>query len=176
MSNKRVIYALYNDDEVVLNVCKDLVAKGIFVRDVYSPFPIHGIDPVIGIKKTRLGIMAFIYGMTGVLLALAGTYYMMIIDWPLIVGGKPNFTLADNIPAFVPILFEFGVLCAAHLMAITFLIRCGTIPFAKAKNPFPETTNDHFAIEIREEDNASKDLNEIMEFLKSKGAVKIQQK
>jgi hypothetical protein len=174
--SKKIIYALFNDDEVVLDVCKELVSKGVFVRDVYSPFPIHGLDPVIGIKKTRLGIMSFIYGMMGVTLALTGMYYMMIYDWPMIIGGKPNFTFIENLPAFIPVTFEFGVLCAAHLMAITFLIRSKVLPFSKARNPFPETTNDHFAVEIREEDNHGVNMDEVLEILKNKGAVKIEQK
>ena len=60
---------MYDDDEVLKDGAKKLVSKGVKVSEVFSPFPIHGIDPIIGIKNTRLGIMAFIYGLTGLTLA-----------------------------------------------------------------------------------------------------------
>jgi len=152
MSDK-AIYAIYDDDYVLLESAKHLVAKGIHIRDVFSPFPIHGLDPVIGLKPTRLAITAFIYGMTGVALAILGMWYMMIQDWPLNIGGKPNFSLIDNIPSFVPVIFEFGVLCAAHLMSITYLLRNWTLPGFKARNPYPRTTDDRFVMEIHAVDS-----------------------
>ncbi len=72
---------------------KQLVAKGIRVKDVYSPFPVHGIDPIIGVKRTRLAIASFMYATTGHALALFGMWYFMIQDWPMNIGGKPSFQL-----------------------------------------------------------------------------------
>ena len=72
MSN---IYAMYDDDATLLHGAEILVAKGVHIKEVFSPFPIHGIDPVIGVRKTRLAICAFIYGLTGMSLALIGMYY-----------------------------------------------------------------------------------------------------
>ena len=57
---EKVIYAMYDDDDVLKDGAKKLVAKGVKVADVFSPFPIHGIGPIIGVKHTRLGIMAFV--------------------------------------------------------------------------------------------------------------------
>ena len=119
----RIFYAMYDDDDVLKDGAKKLVALGIKVNEVFSPFPIHGIDPIIGVKHTRLGIMAFLYGLTGLLLATLGMRYFMVVDWPMNIGGKPNFTYLDNLLAFVPVTFEFTVLCAAHLMSITYLLR-----------------------------------------------------
>ena len=59
----KVIYAMYDDDDVLKDGAKMLVGKGVHVADVYSPFPIHGIDPIIGVKHTRLGINAFLYAL-----------------------------------------------------------------------------------------------------------------
>ena len=59
MSDK-VMYAMYDDDEVLKDGAKKLVANGVKISEVFSPFPVHGIDPIIGVKNTRLGIMAFI--------------------------------------------------------------------------------------------------------------------
>ena len=152
MSDK-TIYAIYDDDYVLLESAKHLVAKGVHIRDVFSPFPIHGLDPGIGLKRTRLAICAFIYGMIGVSLALTGMWFFMIHDWPLNIGGKPNFSLFTNIPTFVPVTFEFGVLCAGHGMAITYLLRNWTLPGFKGKNPYPRTTDDQFVMEIHASDS-----------------------
>jgi len=152
MSDK-VLYVMYDDDEVLKNSAKKLVANGIKISEVFSPFPIHGIDPIIGIKNTRLGIMAFLYGLTGLTLATVGMRYFMIVDWPMNIGGKPNFSYLDNMLAFVPISFEFTVMCAAHGMAITYLLRNKTLPGMPAQNPDPRTTDDKFVMEIRMSEN-----------------------
>lgn len=166
------IYALYNDDHVVYEGAKKLVNKGVKIKDVFSPFPIHGIDPIIGVRKTRLAICAFIYGLTGMSLAILGMWYFMIEDWPMNIGGKPNFTLLQNLPAFVPVIFEITVLCTAHGMILTYFIRNETLPGMKAKNPDPRTTDDMFAVEI-ELDYQPLTEEELVAYLKETGAVEI---
>jgi len=152
-STKKVFHVMYDDDDKLMAAAKALVAKGIRIKDVYSPFPVHGIDPVIGIKRTRLAIASFMYAMTGTSLALLGMWYFMIQDWPMNIGGKPSFSLIENLPAFVPVTFEFTVLCGAHGMAITYLLRNGTLPGMPASNPDPRTTDDKFVLEILTEEN-----------------------
>ncbi len=166
------IYALYNDDHVVYEGAKKLVKKGVKIKDVFSPFPIHGIDPIIGVRKTRLAICAFIYGLTGMSLAILGMWYFMIEDWPMNIGGKPNFTLLQNLPAFVPVIFEITVLCTAHGMILTYFLRNETLPGMKAKNPDPRTTDDMFAVEI-ELDHQPLTEDELVAYLKETGAVEI---
>jgi hypothetical protein len=168
MSDK-VIFATYTDEEVLKDGAKKLVSKGIKINEVFSPFPIHGIDPIIGIKNTRLGIMAFLYGLTGLTLATVGMRYMMIVDWPMNIGGKPNFSYLDNILAFIPITFEFTVMCAAHGMAITYLLKNKTLPGMPAQNPYPSTTDDRFVIEIRVSENANYTSEDIQNLVKETG-------
>lgn len=170
MSNS--IYALYNDDHVVYEGAKKLVAKGIKVKDVFSPFPIHGIDPIIGVRKTRLAICGFIYGLIGMSLALLGMWYFMIHDWPMNIGGKPNYSLLQNLPAFIPVIFEITVLLTAHGMILTMFARNQTLPGMKAFNPDPRTTDDMFAVEL-DLDNQPFNEHELVEFLKETGAVEI---
>ena len=153
-STKKVFHVMYDDDDKLMAAAKALVAKGIRIKDVYSPFPVHGIDPVIGIKRTRLAIASFMYAMTGTSLALFGMWYFMIQDWPMNIGGKPSFSLIENLPAFVPVTFEFTVLCGAHGMAITYLLRNGTLPGMPASNPDPRTTDDKFVVEITTDNNS----------------------
>ena len=150
----KIFHVMYDDDAKVMTAASALVGQGIRVKDVYSPFPIHGIDPVIGIKRTRLAICSFMYAMTGTSLALLGMWYFMIQDWPMNIGGKPSFTLLENVTAFIPVTFEFSVLCGAHGMAITYLLRNGTLPGMPASNPDPRTTDDKFVVEITTDNNS----------------------
>jgi hypothetical protein len=172
----KVIYAMYDDDDVLKDGAKKLVSKGVKVTEVFSPFPIHGIDPIIGIENTRLGIMAFIYGLTGLTLATLGMRYFMIVYWPMNIGGKPNFSYLENILSFVPISFEFTVLCAAHGMAITYFLRNKTLQGMPAQNPDPRTTDDRFVIELRTSENSQFTAKELEAMIKDTGIVELDQK
>jgi hypothetical protein len=176
MAAERKLYGLYNDDHVMVEGAKTLVGNGVHINDAYSPFPVHGIDRVIGVKWTRIAICAFLYGITGALLAVVGTYYFMIVDWPMDIGGKPNWYFYQNLPAFIPIIFEFAVLCAAHGMALTYFARNNTWPGAKASNPDPRTTDDHFALEIVPSQNTSVKHAELVDMLKKTGTVEVFEK
>lgn len=173
---EKVIYAMYDDDDVLKDGAKKLVAKGVKVADVFSPFPIHGIDPIIGVKQTRLGIMAFLYGLTGTTLATVGMNYFMIQDWNMNIGGKPSMSYLDNVLAFIPITFEFTVLCAAHGMAITYLLLNKTLPGMPATNPDPRTTDDKFVMELRLSDNGQFSEGELMAMLNETGVIEVDQK
>ncbi len=159
--SKKVFHIMFDDEEVLMHDAEKLVEKGIRVKDVYSPFPIHGLDPIIGVKRTRLAIASFMYATAGTSLALLGMWYFMISDWPMNIGGKPSFTLIQNLPAFIPVTFEFSVLCAAHGMAITYLLRNGTLPGMPASNPDPRTTDDKFVMEITTDQNSQFSAEEI---------------
>ena len=175
MSDK-VIYVMFDDDGALKDGAKKLVSKGVKISEVFSPFPIHGIDPIIGVKQTRLGIMAFLYGLTGLTLATIGMRYFMVVDWPMNIGGKPNFSYLQNILAFIPISFEFTVLCAAHGMAITYLLLNKTLPGMPAQNPDPRTTDDKFVMEIRLSDNSSMTEADLDAVIKETGFIEIDKK
>ncbi len=170
------IYGLYNDDEVVSLAAKQAVDSGLKVSDVYSPFPIHGIEKIVGIAWTRLAICAFIFGLSGLIIGISFMWWVMGIDWPMIIGGKPNFSLIEGLPAYIPIAFEFTVLCAAHGMAITYFIRNWTFPGAVARNPDPRTTDDCFAMEIDPIYNQNFTKNQIIDLFKTTGAFEIFEK
>lgn len=173
---EKVIYAMYDDDDVLKDGAKKLVSKGVKIAEVFSPFPIHGIDPIIGVKNTRLGIMAFLYGLTGLTIATLGMRYFMVVDWPMNIGGKPNFSYLENILAFIPITFEFTVLCAAHGMAITYMLVNKTLPGMPAQNPDPRTTDDKFVMELRLSENHKFSAEELEKMLKDTGVIELDQK
>ena len=160
MSSSKVIHAFYNDDEVVLDAVKKVKAANHHIEEVFCPFPVHGLDKAMGLAPTRIAITAFIYGVIGLGMAIWLTYYTMIADWPQDIGGKPSFSWAENMPAFVPIMFELTVFFAAHLMVITFYMRSRIWPFKKAENPDPRTTDDHFLMEIELLDNEEELIEE----------------
>ncbi|HEY1039209.1 MAG TPA: DUF3341 domain-containing protein [Bacteroidia bacterium] len=162
MVTKQVIHGIYDDEVPMLEGCKKLRAQGIRIKDVFTPFPIHGIDPIIGVPRTRLAICAFIYGLTGASLATWMMWYMMVTDWPTDIGGKPSFEYFMAVPAFIPITFESTVFCAAHGLALTYLLRCWLVPGAKAKNPDPRTTDDKFMIYLELNDEQSVKASEIL--------------
>lgn len=160
--SKVVIHAIYDDEEPLMESAKQLRSQGFSIKDVFSPFPIHGIDSVIGVPRTRLAICSFLYGITGTSLATLMMWYMMIHDWPTNIGGKPSFAYYMNVPAFIPITFEATVFCAAHGMALTFFLRSWLIPGAKAKNPDPRTTDDKFMMVIETEEGLKSDIESIL--------------
>tara|TARA_B110000091_G_scaffold150925_1_gene160635 strand:+ start:288 stop:815 length:528 start_codon:yes stop_codon:yes gene_type:complete len=169
MESSKVIHAFYTDDEVLLDAVKTVKAAHHHIEEVFCPFPVHGLDKAMGLSPTRLAITAFMYGITGLGFAIWMTNYMMIDDWPQDIGGKPSFSWVENMPAFVPIMFELTVFFAAHLMVITFYMRSRIWPFKDAENPDPRTTDDHFLMEIPVHNNEA----ELTSLLSETGAVEI---
>ena len=143
MSNK-VIYAIYNDDDTLMDAVKKTRAAHHHIEEVFTPFPVHGLDKAMGIAPTRLAICAFIYGLCGLSF---GTW----------------------MPAFVPIMFEETVFFAAHLMVITFYMRSRLWPFKQAENPDVRTTDDHFLMEVAVNNNEK----ELVSFFENTGAVEV---
>lgn len=172
MSNTTTIYGIFDDEEVLLSSVKEIRSKEIEIKEVYSPFPVHGLDKALGLKETRMAITAFIYGCIGISLAALMIYNIMIVDWPQNIGGKPNSTFYHNMPSFVPIMFECTVLFAAHLMSITYFIRCGLFPGGTSDSPDERTTDDKFLMELEVEG----DTKIIKDLLTQTGATEINEK
>ena len=152
MANK-FLHAIYDDDDKLLDAVKFLKKEGVYIEDVFTPFPVHGLDKALGLEPTRISIAGFIYGCIGFAFAIFMMNYIMIVDWPQNIGGKPSFSFIENMPAFVPIMFELTVFFSAHLMVITFYLRSRLWPFKEAENPVPETTDDKFLVQIPVSDN-----------------------
>jgi hypothetical protein len=165
----KVIHAYYNDDDVLMHAVKKVKDAKHHIEEVYCPFPVHGLDKAMGLASTRIAITSFIYGCVGLIVSIVMMDYIMIQDWPQDIGGKPSFSYLENMPAFVPIMFEMTVFFAAHLMVITFYLRSRLWPFKKAENPDVRTTDDHFVMELAIHDNEK----ELKNLLMDTGAVEI---
>ncbi len=152
MNTTKIIYGIYADDDDLMSGVRAFNEKGISINEVYTPFPVHGLDVALGLKKTRISDAAFIYAVYGVLVGSLITYYTMNHDWPMNIGGKPAFDWFHNMPAFVVPMFELMVFCAAHMMSLTFLFRNKMYPGAAPQNPDPRTTDDKFMMEFISDD------------------------
>ena len=168
MSSK-IVNAVYDDDDTLLHAVKDVKKAEYRIEEVFTPFPVHGLDHAMGLASTRLAITAFMYGILGFSIAITMINYIMIVDWPMNIGGKPSFSFMENLPAFVPVIFEMTVFFAAHLMVITFYLRSRLWPFKKAENPLPETTDDKFLMQIA----LSGDEKVLINLLKKTGAIEV---
>lgn len=166
----KVIQAFYIDDDVLMQAVKDARKAHYHIGEVYTPFPVHGLDKAMGLAPTRLAITSFLYGVVGLAISIVMMNYIMIEDWPQDIGGKPSFSFIQNMPAFVPIMFELTVFFAAHLMVITFYLRSKLWPFKQAENPDVRTTDDHFLMEIDVENHS---VDELSKFLVNTGAVEV---
>ena len=169
MEASKVIHAIYTDDDVLMSAVKTVKAERHHIEEIYTPFPVHGLDKAMGLAPTRIAITAFMYGLVGLTVAIVMMNFIMIEDWPQNIGGKPSFSYIENMPAFVPIMFELTVFFAAHLMVITFYLRSRMWPFKTAENPDPRTTDDHFLMEIAVHGNEA----ELESLLAETGAVEI---
>ena len=139
-----------NSPEELLDKIKELKSDGKEIQEVYTPFYVHGLAKALGLKRTRLGKATFLYGLIGLFFGCWLTYFTMIKDWPMDIGGKPNATFWQNLPAFVPVIFELVVYFAAHLLVISFFIRSRLYPFKKAENPIKKSSDDKFVIQVRD--------------------------
>ena len=154
---------------MLLNAVRSIRAEKYHIEEVYTPFPVHGLDKALGLEGTKIAITSFMYGCLGFIVSILMMNYIMIEDWPQNIGGKPSFSFIENMPAFVPIMFELTVFFAAHLMVITFYMRSKLWPFKKSENPNPLTTDDKFLMEIVMEKNEKK----LIEIIKSTVAIEV---
>jgi hypothetical protein len=111
--------------------------------DVFTPYPIHGMDAAQGLKSSPIPYVTFIAGLTGCGIAFLFEYWTSAVDWPLNVGGKPF----NSWPAFVPIMFELTVLLAG-LCTVGAMFAFNGLPNIRRKIFDPALTRDRYAIVI----------------------------
>ena len=168
-SHKDLVYGLYDDEEILIKAVREAKDSHLDIDDVYTPFPVHGLDPILGLTESRLHIAGFVYGLLGTLTAFLGMTWIFTKDWPVIFGGKPYW----SVPAFIPITFELTVLFASVGMVVSFYIVCGLGP--GVTNPYLDEriTDDKFCIAF---DKSKVDAGKAESFLKSTGASEVNHK
>jgi hypothetical protein len=165
------ILGIFDDEDVLMNAVKDVRKSGIKIHEVYSPYPIHGLDEVLGYKRSRLPIAAFMFGLLGTTLALTMQFYMNKFDWPMIIGGKDFASVT-----FVPVTFELTVLLAAFGMVGVFMVTSNLKPWGQPRIFDIRSTDDKHVMAIDIANNASLSTDAISEVLKNSGATEINRK
>ena len=164
------LVATFDGQEALLEAVTNVRAHGFRIYDVYTPFPVHGLDEAMGLRRSRLGYVTLASAILGLSAALTFQFYAAVFDWSLNVGGKPdNSTLA-----FVPIAFELTILAGGLATAAAFVLRAGLFPGAPARLAGPRVTNDRFAIALRWRETVF-DTGEARRVLLDCGAIEIRQ-
>ncbi|MCE2821989.1 MAG: DUF3341 domain-containing protein [Bacteroidota bacterium] len=168
-NSKKVLFGLYNDEEDLKSAIKVANEGHLDIMDVYTPFPVHGLDPVLGLKESRLHYLGFIYGATGASFGFLTMSWIFTRDWPIMFGGKPYW----SVPAFIPITFEMTVLFAAWGMTITFYTICGMWPGVKAKTLDDRITDDKFCVAFDVTDASEGDVDHLKGFFSRTNAAEV---
>ncbi|KAA5533350.1 DUF3341 domain-containing protein [Taibaiella lutea] len=165
MAIKKFAVACYDDEAVLFPAVDKVRNSGYKLHDVYTPFPVHGLDVALGQKETDLHIAGFCFGITGTATALGFMSWIFTKDWPINYGGKPFF----NLPSFIPITFELTVMFAAVGMVLTYCYLNQIMPGVKKHIFHPRQTDDLFVIAMEITEGTSE--VELIDFMKSTGAI-----
>ncbi|GAB4473038.1 MAG: DUF3341 domain-containing protein [Thermoflexibacter sp.] len=122
--NKHFLVGIFGDQDDLLHGVEDIRKKGVKIYEVFTPFPVHGLEHALGYQRSWTPKAAFMFGFLGTCLAIIMQVGMMVIDWPMVIGGKPYLAIPD----FVPVTFELTVLLASYGMTLTFLFVKGYLP------------------------------------------------
>lgn len=162
----KYITAYYHDEEDLIKGLRLIQDKGLEVIDVLTPFPVHGLDKIIGLKRSKLTRVAFAGGAIGGLLGFIFQTWVFTNAYPINFGGKPYFA----VPSFIPVTFELTVLFAAFSMVIAFFITNKLGPGAKAFIHDERVTDDRFLMVIKADNEDSGKNKEIETILETAGA------
>lgn len=175
MANKRekLLVGIFDDDDVLLKAVTDVRKSGHSIEDVYTPFPVHGLEHKMGLRPTKIHTAGFLFGSTGFLFALSLMTWVSTMNYPTNFGGKPFFSLL----AFIPITFELTVLFTGIGMVVSFYYLCNLYPGKQPKIVDVRTTDDKFAMTFKiEKSTPDSYVNEVSDLLKSLGASEVYKK
>ncbi len=165
--NRTVHIGVFEDEHHLLDAIAESRRRGLAIVDAYSPYPLHGIDELLGIRRSRLTLVCFLGGLAGLTLGLFFQYWTSATSWPLNVGGKPF----DSLPAFVPVAFELTVLFGGLATALMLMFRSRLWPGKKSR-AIEGVTDDRFALAITRKD-AGLAASELPALLERHGAVRV---
>lgn len=167
MSIKKFVTGSFYDEAALFSAVKKTRRAGYKIHDVFTPFPIHGLDKAMGLRDTSLHTAGFIYGISGTATALGFITWALTVDWQINFGGKPFFSL----PAWIPITFELTVLFSAVGMVLTFCYLCQLAPFVRKDHFNPRSTDDTFVMALECTDKSNEE--EMISFLQSAGGADV---
>jgi len=145
------VLAQFADAGALLEAARQVRAAGYRRWDCHTPFPVHGMERAMGIRMTVLPWLVALGGATGVVVALGMQWWMNAVDYPLIISGKPLFSLPANIPVAFELLVLFGALAAFFgVLALNGLPRLAHPLLANER--FRRATTDGFFLSIEAAD------------------------
>jgi len=166
------LLAEFPDADALAHAAARVRDAGYVRWDAYTPFPVHGLDDAMGVRPTRIPWLVFFAGATGCLGGILMQWWMNAIDYPIIISGKPFFSL----PANIPVAFELTILLAALTAFIAMLVANGLPRFHHplfAQERFRRTTTDAFFIAIEAKDPRF-DIEETDRLLRGAGGIHVE--
>jgi len=148
------ITALFSSPDALVHAVEETVKAGYTKYDSHSPYPVHGIERSMRLKTSPLGYFALAFGLLGAFGAVGFMTWVTLVDYPLVIGGKPFWSW----PAFVPVAFEVTVLLASVLTVVTMIVVF--FKFPNNSHPLHDTpymkrvSSDGFGISIQADDPA----------------------
>ncbi|MFN0132632.1 MAG: DUF3341 domain-containing protein [Phycisphaerales bacterium] len=162
------VLAEFHTPSSVYQAAEKVRDKGFTRWDVFTPFPIHGIEEAMGVKRTILPVIMACGAFTGTFLALLMQWWMGAIDYPTVVQGKPHAAWEP----WVPITFELSILLGSFTVLIAMLMLNGLPRWHHplfASDRFLRVSQDRFAIAVEAVDPKF-DPHEVRRLLESAGA------
>jgi len=150
-SNQYGIIAEFMTPAAAMHAAEHIRDAGFRKWDVYTPYPVHGMDKAMGIKNSKVGWFTFIGGVTGYTSGMIMIWWMNAVDYPIMIGGKPMFS---PFGAFPP-CYELTILLGAFgsLFGMLFLNRLPRLhhPLLKHRR-FALASHDRFFLVIETAD------------------------
>ena len=171
LDNKKFTLGIFDDPDKLLHAVDKLKKKGVKIFDCYTPFPVHHLDKALGYDRTNLTIGAFLCGLLGSLSGFTLAYSMNVVDWPMIIGGKPN--TINMFTSFIPVIFELTILFTAFGMVGLFFMRSRMFHGIKEDLLDVRQTNDRLLLAIDNEVEQTISNSDIISLLKDEGALEV---
>ena len=135
----------------IMHAAEKVRDAGFRQWDVFTPFPVHGMDRAMGMKNSKVGWFSFLGGVTGYTTGMIMIWWMNAIDYPILVGGKPMFSPFAAFPPSYELTILFGAF--GSLFGMLFLNRLPRLHHPLHKNKrFGLVTHDRFFLVIESED------------------------
>ena len=158
-----VVAGLFNEEEIFLKAVKEM--KGVQGLSAVTPYPVHGLEELLKIKRSWIPWVTFVFGLLGLTAGFLLTWFTSVVSWPLVIGGKPFLSL----PAFIPIIFECTILFSALATVGALFYICG-LPKINPPILDKDLTSHKFALYCP---MAKNDQKQVETQLKELGAEKI---
>jgi len=141
------LIAEFETPAAILEAAEKVRDAGYHRWDVFSPFPIHGIDKVMGLKNSLVGWFALAFGGGAFVTTMGLIWFCNAFDYPLIVGGKPMFSPPMSfVPSYILMILGGAVGAFVGMVALNQLPRWHNPLFGKKR--FEMVSRDKFFLVI----------------------------